>query len=412
MASLREGFGHFYSPEDDAVALALRTGLVSADTNVLLSMYRLQPSAREDLLGALDIIGERLWIPHQVAYEFHRNRLNVIAGQETYFSKTGEELDSAIKEYLSRFRAFTNRIALPAARAHELKEMIEQTHRAVKDQVISAGEANEIHLDNRDSDEVLRRLESLFNNRVGDPMTSDELDAARKEAKRRVDAKIPPGYMDKDKSDPTGDYLLWKQLKKEAATRKLPVVFITDDRKEDWFWREHGQTIGARYEMREEMAAEAGVPFLIMTTETFLVQAERYLKVSVSPETVNQAKELPDSLDDHAITQLEAAYQERLQNSERNRRRVERRLMSVRAELAVLEEELSARQRRGELTESNEQHIGKIDRQRYNLFAAQGDMAELLQDRQEIVSAIAALRMGPTDTQKLRASTYAASNAP
>ena len=73
---------------------------------------------------------------------------------------------------------------------------------------------------------------------------------------------------------------------------------------------------------------------------------------------------------------------------------------------------LSQRQRRGELTESNEQHIGKIDRQRYNLFAAQGDMAELLQDRQEIVSAIAALRMGPTDTQKLRASTYAASNAP
>ena len=307
VASLREGFEHFYPPDDDAVAAALRTGLVSADTNVLLNLYRFQAGAREQLFGALEFIGDRLWIPHQVALEFHRNRLGVIADQEIYFSKTGESLDTAVKEYLSRLRAFTKRVALSPARAGGLEEMIQKAHQAVKDEVSAAGQANEIHLDNRDSDEVLRRLETLFNGRVGEPMTPAELEAARNEATRRARAtpKIPPGYMDMDKPDGSGDYILWRQLINEARQRKLPVILITEDRKEDWIWREHGQTLGARYELREEMKSEAGVPFLLMTTETFLIQAEKYLDITVSPETVSQAAGLTASAAERHSAQQE-----------------------------------------------------------------------------------------------------------
>jgi PIN like domain len=124
-------------------------------------------------------------------------------------------------------------------------------------------------------------------------MEPGELETARKEARRRVEARVPPGYMDKAKPDPTGDYLVWKQPMQEAGKRKRSTVLITDDRKEDWYRREHGLTLGARYELREEMMSEAGVPFLIMTTETFLLHAREYLNVVVSPETVDQAKELP-----------------------------------------------------------------------------------------------------------------------
>jgi hypothetical protein len=80
----------------------------------------------------------------------------------------------------------------------------------------------------------------------------------------------------------------------EAANRRLPVVFITDDsRSDDWYRREHGLTLGARYELRAEMTHEAGVPLLMMTTETFLRHAKTYLDATVSDETVDQAKELP-----------------------------------------------------------------------------------------------------------------------
>jgi len=172
--------------------------------------------------------------------------------------------------------------------------MIRGVHAQVKSQVTKAEEANEVHLDRRDSDELLTRLEALFDGRVGEPMQPDVLAEARKEAKRRIENKIPPGYADKDKADPSGDYLVWKQLLGEAAARRVPVVLVTDDRKEDWVRREHGLTIGPRPELCEEMSAAAAVPFLLMSTAAFLRHAREYMSVTVSPETVEQARELPD----------------------------------------------------------------------------------------------------------------------
>ena len=293
MASLKDQFQHFYAPEEDAVATALREGLVTPDTNVLLSLYRFQSRARDELFSALERIGDRLWIPYQVGLEFYRNRLAVITEQESYFGKTRSELDASIDDIGTKVRTFAARIALGKDHVREIEDSIGLLQRLLTDEVTKAERANEVHLDSRDSDEVLARLEALFDNRVGEPMEPGELETARKEARRRVEARVPPGYMDKAKPDPTGDYLVWKQLMQEAGKRRRSTVLITDDRKEDWYRREHGLTLGARYELREEMMLEAGVPFMIMTTETFLLHAREYLNVAVSPETVDQAKELP-----------------------------------------------------------------------------------------------------------------------
>jgi PIN like domain len=293
MASLKDQFQHFYAPDEDAVATALREGLVTPDTNVLLSLYRFQSRARDELFSALERIGDRLWIPYQVGLEFYRNRLAVISEQESYFGKTRSELDASVDDIGTKVRTFAARIALDKDHLREIEDSVGLLQRLLTDEVTKAENANEVHLDSRDSDEVLARLEALFDNRVGEPMEPGELETARKEARRRVEARVPPGYMDKAKPDPTGDYLVWKQPMQEAGKRKRSTVLITDDRKEDWYRREHGLTLGARYELREEMMSEAGVPFLIMTTETFLLHAREYLNVVVSPETVDQAKELP-----------------------------------------------------------------------------------------------------------------------
>jgi PIN like domain len=305
---LRDDFQHFYAPSEDAVAAALRTGLVTPDTNVLLSLYRFQSEARDDLFRALERLEDRLWVPYQVALEFHRKRLSVIDAQEKYFGATREELNSAVKTYIEKVKAFSGRIALTKERERELETAIFAVHKMVIEDVDKAESSNDVQLSTLNSDEVLTRLEDLLVNRVGAAMGPSELGEARKEALRRVEAKIPPGYMDKAKADPTGDYLVWAQLKQEAGKRKLPTVFITDDRKEDWYRREHGMTLGARLELREEMQAEAGVPFLVMTTETFLLQAKKYLDVAVSPQTMDQAKDLPSRIDyDKAVNALHAA---------------------------------------------------------------------------------------------------------
>lgn len=293
MPSLRDQFSHFYALDNDATATAMRTGLVVPDTNVLLNLYRFQREARDELLSLFESIESRLWIPHQVGLEFHRNRLAVIAEQEAYFDKVQKDLEAAIKILEDKVRAFGARIALGKERVQKIDRRVDSMRKHLGDEVSAAEKGNEVHLDGRDSDEVLARLEALLDGKVGGPMEPRELEEAKKEARRRAEAGIPPGYKDKTKPDPTGDYLVWRQLMTEAKDRKLPVVFVTDDRKEDWYRREHGLTLGARYELREEMTAEAGVPLLIMTTETFLRHAKTHLNADVSPATVDQAEKLP-----------------------------------------------------------------------------------------------------------------------
>ena len=293
MASLRDQFSYFYTPDEDAVETAMQTGMVTPDANVLLSLYRFQPVGRDELFGALKKTGDRLWVPHQVGLEFHKNRLNVMAEQEGYFTKTLKELEGPITDLESRVRAFRSRIALDEEHVRDVKHFIAQLRELINDAVARAQESNDILLKDHDSDKVLARIEALLGDRVGEPMEPKELEAARKEADRRIKDRVPPGYMDRAKADPAGDYLVWRQLMTEAAKRKIPVVLITDDRKEDWYRREQGLTLGARYELRQEMLTEAGVPLLVMTTETFLIHAKKYLDAEVSPETVDQAKELP-----------------------------------------------------------------------------------------------------------------------
>jgi DNA-binding transcriptional MerR regulator len=295
MPSLRDQFQHFYMPNEETVATEITTGLVTPDTNVLLSLYRFQRGARDELLGLFEKLQDRLWIPHQVGLEFHRNRLNVIYEQESYFGKTPKDLNDSINGLQGKVRAFRARIALRADNIKAIEDGIARLREVIGQEIINADNANKISLDDHASDDVLARIDALFENRVGEPMTTADMEDARVEAQRRADAGIPPGYKDKhkDQGDPAGDYLIWRQLKMEATKRNVPVVLVTDDRKEDWYEIFKGRALGARRELREEMMTEAGVPLLIMTTETFLLQAGKYLNFEVSSETVDQAKELP-----------------------------------------------------------------------------------------------------------------------
>ena len=298
MPGMRDQFAHFYPLGDDAIANAMTTGLVVPDTNVLLNLYQFKATARDELFEALENLGDRLWIPYQVGHEVHRKRLEIIAKQEKFFGDTRSQLDGAIRALRNQVGAFQKRIAWSKDDLRDIEESIGALQRLLTAEVTKAGNANEVRMKDRDSDKVLARLEKLFDKRVGGPMKPDELQEARKEAERRGREKIPPGYedADKDKGDPAGDYLIWRQLMTEAKTRKLPVVFITDDTKPDWYRREHNDLLlGARYELREELMREAGVPLLLLTTRTFIDHATKYLNAEFSEETAEQAKNLPSA---------------------------------------------------------------------------------------------------------------------
>ncbi|MHB0925092.1 MAG: PIN-like domain-containing protein, partial [Gallionellaceae bacterium] len=65
------------------------------DTNVLLNLYRYQSNTRDELLEVLNKLSGSIWIPHHVGLEFQRNRLKVIAEQNSRFNEVRRTIEKA-----------------------------------------------------------------------------------------------------------------------------------------------------------------------------------------------------------------------------------------------------------------------------------------------------------------------------
>ena len=104
---MRNHFTAWYPLDEQQREKFIREGLVALDTNILLDFYRMNSEARQDLLSLLKQLGSRLWVPNQVALEFHRNRFNVIYDQEDIIDKTRKAIsDSAgkLREAVNQLR--------------------------------------------------------------------------------------------------------------------------------------------------------------------------------------------------------------------------------------------------------------------------------------------------------------------
>ncbi|MBL6279184.1 DUF4935 domain-containing protein [Micromonospora fiedleri] len=267
------------------------------DTNVLLDAYRFAAQARRELLDSLRKVGERLWIPHQVALEFHRNRVPVIVEHDAAYRDT----IALLTEFRSKLHAdfggklaeLASRVALPEDQGSRLENLVLYGLDEAARELQKMRQLHGVPQDSLRRDEILLSLQQLLARKVGEPLTAKEEEEARNEAAKRISNKKPPGYLDRKKDDPHGDYLFWVQALGEAKKRKIPLLIVTRDVKDDWFWKQSGRTIGARPELVYECRQEAGVPLTLMSTQTFLFHASKHLSIAVSEETIRQADSLP-----------------------------------------------------------------------------------------------------------------------
>jgi hypothetical protein len=141
---------------------------------------------------------------------------------------------------------------------------------------------------------VLDRITEIFSGRVGQKPAPDKLAAIRKEGEERYARQIPPGYRDAKKTgadtDKFGDLIIWKDLIDKAKADQKPVVFISDDVKEDWWHVHRGQKLGPRPELLEEFRTLTGQDFHIYELGQFLrLAAERHKEIGA--ESVEQIEQ-------------------------------------------------------------------------------------------------------------------------
>ena len=131
---------------------------------------------------------------------------------------------------------------------------------------------------------------------LGEETSDKDLIKIYEEGKERFDKKIPPGYQDlinkkeKGQRHIYGDLIIWKELIKEIKKTKKQIIFVTDDRKEDWWSKHNGKTIRPREELIKEFYKETGIRILIYQADVFIKYAKQRLIDEIKDESINEIK--------------------------------------------------------------------------------------------------------------------------
>ena len=284
---MRDVFPGHFRPTPDQFESIWSKCVFAVDANVLLNLYRYSSDTLKELEKTLTTVRDRLFIPHRAAEEFLRNRLQVTAGQ-------AEEYTKAIRDIRDLDSRLSNRKKHPFIGDADLPKFSEMMAKVVADL-----ETQRSSLLNRlADDEVLQFIEATFAERTGTAMPAEAMAALVTEGEDRYKNEIPPGYRDgkKDTSgDPLrkfGDLIVWKQLIARAKESTAPLVFVTDDVKDDWWLEQSGKTIGPRPELRAEFMREVGQEYWMYTVDKFIEEVARDNKTKVSKKALAEIIEV------------------------------------------------------------------------------------------------------------------------
>jgi len=272
-------FHEYYLPDLEAL---WAHGLVALDSSVLLDFYSLSPDAAKDLLDTLKAIKDRLWLPHHVGLEYHRRRLPTIRKELAPYAQLRKDLERIAQQLQSKHEH-------PFVKDKTLKSFVRV--RTLIDRELDDGEAEQKKRIRADS--VLDEITSLFDNRVGLPYSNEQLAQINEEGKVRYENNVPPGYKDQDKTNGNeyGDLIIWKQLLDKAKEHKQGIIFVTNEKKDDWWLKDSDDILGPRRELRQQMKAVADSLFYMYRVDTFLKDKGTYLKQTVNDATIQEVSD-------------------------------------------------------------------------------------------------------------------------
>jgi PIN like domain len=285
-------FSEYYSLSEEEIKKHWENDIFSFDANVLLNLYRYTPRTRDAFFGLLEKIKDRIWVSYQAAYEFQQNRLAVINAQKVAYQEIRGTLEKKRNEIEAKLNGFKKH---PYLQAEELTKQIDSAFQSIS-RDLDKDEKN--HPDYLSEDPVFNRLTILFDGRVGDDFEQAELEKLYKEGVKRYEEKIPPGYMDqkekknRDKRSLYGDLVVWRQVISKAKAGPESIIFVTDDLKEDWWYKFKGKTIGARPELIKEFRDETQKRINIYQADRFLEYANRNLAQKTHQAAIDEVRKV------------------------------------------------------------------------------------------------------------------------
>jgi len=222
---MKNSFPGYYKPIDEEFAKLWDECLFVPDTNILLHMYEYSEETRQNFMQILEQLSDRLWVPHQVAFEYQQERLNVISKQISACGKVKGVLDKALKGLGGELSSYGLHPFLSTK--EWLDEISTLFSRIINDIDAKKGDYPDLF----SQDHLREKVDQLFDGKVGNPYSSEVLKKLYTDGKERYRLKIPPGFEDDGKQDDKkfGDLVIWKQILDHVKSAGKSVIFITDD---------------------------------------------------------------------------------------------------------------------------------------------------------------------------------------
>jgi hypothetical protein len=310
---MKDIFPGFNKKNNKEIKQLWDNGIICFDANVLLNLYRYSTDTRKALLDLVSKFTNQIWLPHQSALEYNRNRYEVISDQE----KTYKDFISKIGQIENDLQS-TNK---PPFLSDNLHSSLKKVFKEVNNEV--AGSIKK-YCDFLHEDSIYETLTNIFKNKISTEYSEEQLSKIYKEGELRFQKKTPPGFEDektKQGNRKYGDLILWKQIIDKAKEEKQPIILITDERKIDWWWKiKDGRNMGPRQELVEEMKREANVDFHMYSSERFLSYGLDHLKERVNMKALEEIKEIKRAEIEGIEKLKESQYMELVKRNETRRK--------------------------------------------------------------------------------------------
>lgn len=314
-------FPGYYKKNDIELKSMWDDGVILFDTNVLLNLYRYSDTTRDTIIDLIKKFSNKIILPHQSALEYNRNRYEVIAEQEKAYKEFLDKIDQIQKDLQS-----TNK---PPFLSENIDKELNSTFKDVRREV---EESIKKYCDFLKEDPIFNILSEIFEGKISDSFSKDELDEIYKEGELRYKNKIPPGFEDEKNKEGIrkfGDLVLWKQVIAIASKLNKDIILITDERKIDWWWKiKDGRNMGPRQELVEEIKTLANVSFHMYSSERFLSYGQTYLEEQIDQKALEEIQAMKRA-EQHAVNELEKLHFSTISNIEQENQVLQSKIMKI-----------------------------------------------------------------------------------
>lgn len=283
---MKKQYPEFYQQEDQQYKKLWDKAVFVFDTNVLLNLYRYTETTRQDWLNVFGEIKDRVFLPYWVGYEYQKNRLRTIKEEK----ETHDKVLGTVKKEISKITEQLNKHRRFQALSKNFTENFQESKKIIEEEVSS-------YPDFESKDTIREFLDSIFVNNIGPALSVEDRLALVEEGKKRFASKIPPGFEDektKEGESIYSDYFIWTEIISYSQTNKLPIIFVTDDNKGDWWNIQSGKKLGPHPLLLTEFREKTGMDYHQYEPGNFLSYCKEYLKDQVSQESVKETGEISD----------------------------------------------------------------------------------------------------------------------